>query len=633
MMERVMMLGHTLFENLPDYIKECDIRRDWRGGAKGMTGLIKNLYQRPAQQSFTDITFLLPNGSELGAHKVILAAASPMFEAQFFGPMANRGVDKVTIRDIDSEAFRRMVQFIYMSEAVSEADMEDLLKLLEAAHFYLLPDLINYCNDKLCAGVNHLGVSEDSVNFLNIIPRTSIYEEIMKKCLHNIVDNLSEFLTEDLWEKLDDDIRVKFLEELQVTRWSFEFKECFTILQHSFFAFGMNKSVWIRKICRRIQMIVSRMEGVDNPKFNLLEFYKQSFKIENFYADFVHYQLLGAFMNSINTNNSSLQGKLVSRNIFKDHSEENKKKYWRTMEFASTHSINNLIDHCEIMLASIAAAETDDTLIQCERIIEQINKATESPKYKEILHFNIMILIQSYSTEKYLGNWWNLSEAVIEEIKVVDKMMTSEVKIEGNVQNLLKMIYECKSLRPQNDLYDCNCMPPKKEKKKNNKDKRETCKVLPGIGCQVKHVVFKATVTRSDTGQKQTYTGSTAKSMKSIFDVHRQEIRQVKASGTCLSKYVRKLISLKVEYTIRWEILKKCLPWNRIIFRPWDPITICCLCDLEKHHIILHKQDSSLNQNSESENKKCRHKEKMKIKKRYQESKRIYESSNVSSNE
>ena len=60
-------------ENIPKYIDKCDIPRGWRGQDKGMTGLVKNLYHNPDEDSFTDVTFLLPDGSQLRAHKVIQA--------------------------------------------------------------------------------------------------------------------------------------------------------------------------------------------------------------------------------------------------------------------------------------------------------------------------------------------------------------------------------------------------------------------------------------------------------------------------------------------------------------------------------------------------------------------------------
>ena len=145
----------------------------------------------------------------------------------------------------------------------------------------------------------------------------------------------------------------------------------------------------------------------------------------------------------------------------------------------------------------------------------------------------------------------------------------------------------------QDDLYNCNCLPLKN---------REHCKVMPGIGCQVTNVVYKATVTRADTSQVETYTGSTAQTIKGRFNGHMSDIRHPENSGTCLSKYIHKLTGRGTGYTLKWEILKKAPQWNPIS-------NICRLCVLEKHHILFHPEDSSLNQRSEFFTV-CRHKEK-----------------------
>ena len=156
-----------------------------------------------------------------------------------------------------------------------------------------------------------------------------------------------------------------------------------------------------------------------------------------------------------------------------------------------------------------------------------------------------------------------------------------------------KVLYGENRAAVQNEVYDCNCLPLKT---------RETCKVMPGIGCQVSNVVYKATVTRADTSQLETYTGSTAQTMKGRWSGHDYDIRHPEKSGTCLSNYIHTLTRKGIGYTLKWEILKKAPPWN--------PITnICRLCILEKHHILFHPEDSSLNQRSEFFTN-CKHKEK-----------------------
>ena len=50
--------------------------------------------------------FKLPDGSEVGAHKLVLGLGSPFFEAQFFGLLASEKLQMIVHKNIDSSAFR-----------------------------------------------------------------------------------------------------------------------------------------------------------------------------------------------------------------------------------------------------------------------------------------------------------------------------------------------------------------------------------------------------------------------------------------------------------------------------------------------------------------------------------------------
>ena len=67
-----------------------------------MTTLISRLHRSPGDQHH-DVSFRLPDGSEVGGHKLVLAVASPVFESQFYGPMAAENTDVVTVREVGGQ--------------------------------------------------------------------------------------------------------------------------------------------------------------------------------------------------------------------------------------------------------------------------------------------------------------------------------------------------------------------------------------------------------------------------------------------------------------------------------------------------------------------------------------------------
>ena len=58
----------------------------------------------------------LSDGSEVEAHKLILALASPVFEMEFYGGQwAEQGRDRLDIVD-DRGVFRKLVSFVYKQD-------------------------------------------------------------------------------------------------------------------------------------------------------------------------------------------------------------------------------------------------------------------------------------------------------------------------------------------------------------------------------------------------------------------------------------------------------------------------------------------------------------------------------------
>ena len=130
-----------------------------------------------------------------------------------------------------------------------------------------------------------------------------------------------------------------------------------------------------------------------------------------------------------------------------------------------------------------------------------------------------------------------------------------------------------------NNEKECNC---------RNKD---SCP-LSGK-CLTESVVYKATVTRKDTGVEKSYVGHTEGKFKTRNNNHTNSFRNAKHKhATALSKYIWELKESNVDYLLKWNIIRKCKSYSSLTKR-------CNLCLHEKFVIIYYPNLSSLNSRNE----------------------------------
>ncbi|KHG07672.1 BTB/POZ and MATH domain-containing 2 -like protein [Gossypium arboreum] len=110
----------------------------------------------------TDVSFEV-DGEVIHAHKLVLAARSPVFRAQLFGPMKDQNTKQIKIEDMEAPVFKALLHFIYWD---SLPDMQELTglnskwasalmsqHLLAAADRYGLDRLRLLCEANLCEDV------------------------------------------------------------------------------------------------------------------------------------------------------------------------------------------------------------------------------------------------------------------------------------------------------------------------------------------------------------------------------------------------------------------------------------------------------------------------------------------------
>lgn len=107
----------------------------------------------------TDVNFDV-NGEIFAAHKLVLAARSPVFRAQLFGPMKDQHPEHIKVEDMEAPVFKALLHFMYWDML---PDMEELTglnskwastlmsqHLLAAADRYGLDRLRLLCEANLC---------------------------------------------------------------------------------------------------------------------------------------------------------------------------------------------------------------------------------------------------------------------------------------------------------------------------------------------------------------------------------------------------------------------------------------------------------------------------------------------------
>ncbi|XP_077218012.1 BTB/POZ and MATH domain-containing protein 2-like [Tasmannia lanceolata] len=110
----------------------------------------------------TDVNFEV-DGEIFSAHKLVLAARSPVFRAQLFGPMKDRNTECVKVEDMEAPVFKAMLHFIYWDALPDVHELTGLSTkwastlmaqhLLAAADRYALERLRLLCEAKLCEEV------------------------------------------------------------------------------------------------------------------------------------------------------------------------------------------------------------------------------------------------------------------------------------------------------------------------------------------------------------------------------------------------------------------------------------------------------------------------------------------------
>ncbi|KAK3120689.1 hypothetical protein QOZ80_9AG0692100 [Eleusine coracana subsp. coracana] len=138
-----------------------DIRREDAAAAAGRfvavppANMSRHMERLLRTGNGADVTFEVAGTTTVAAHRSILAARSPVFMAELFGPMKENAASAwVRVDDMEARVFKALLYFVYTDEMPDEEEGEDKVvmaqHLLVAADRYSLDRLRLMCEDRLC---------------------------------------------------------------------------------------------------------------------------------------------------------------------------------------------------------------------------------------------------------------------------------------------------------------------------------------------------------------------------------------------------------------------------------------------------------------------------------------------------
>jgi hypothetical protein len=175
--------------NLPEDTTETICLKD-----KHVHNLNTHVVKMLTNQFLTDVTLKVKD-KEFKAHKVVLAAASPVFEAMFKEGTKEREDNYVNIEDMDSDVFEVFLRYLYSGQVDKLAEM--FTDLFTAADKYDVQLLREICMQQM---VKNISV-DNAVEMLALADRYDV-EPVKIQAQNLITNNIADVMKTDSWASI-----------------------------------------------------------------------------------------------------------------------------------------------------------------------------------------------------------------------------------------------------------------------------------------------------------------------------------------------------------------------------------------------------------------------------------------------
>ncbi|XP_034949560.1 BTB/POZ domain-containing protein 6-B-like [Chelonus insularis] len=137
-----------------------------------------------------------PQQEVIEGHKLLLAMASPVFKAMFYGSIPETA-NSIPIPDVHPETFKTLLKYIY-TDKVELKSFELTYKLIYCSEKYMLQYLVEQCVTYLSSHLSPHNVCEAYE-----LAKLYKYVDLETECLNMLCNRTSEVLKEPSWEEVE----------------------------------------------------------------------------------------------------------------------------------------------------------------------------------------------------------------------------------------------------------------------------------------------------------------------------------------------------------------------------------------------------------------------------------------------
>ena len=151
---------------------------------------------------FSDVKFVVHRSDDesgrkqvIPAHKLVLSISSPVFEAMFYGELAET-TDSIELPDCEYDSLLELFRYMYSDEVILSGS--NVMGVLYLAKKYMVPSLADKC-------VEYLQDNLDPSNAFSILPSAQKFEEkhLVDQCWQVIDEQTEEAVNSDVFATIE----------------------------------------------------------------------------------------------------------------------------------------------------------------------------------------------------------------------------------------------------------------------------------------------------------------------------------------------------------------------------------------------------------------------------------------------